>query len=170
MKVLFGAIIALSSSFCFANPMVKQNTDLGERKVTSHNQVTRCEDGKCVINSVTTFDKSTKKAVSYAECTIADDKNQRFSQCETMKKKKKMVKKVVVKAVESKQKKNRIQVHAGAGPDGLYEKTDNNKTSISENLKPIVGLQYSRVLENDFSVGVSGFSNKSLTFSIGIDY
>ena len=175
MKVILVAVSVLFSPLAFANPGVTKNTDIGKRDVESHYQVTRCEGEKCTINSVTKFDKKVdKKKVSFGECVFSEESNMRVSQCKTSPKKKKKVKKqpkskIVVKEKKM-QKKNRLQFHLGYGPTGLERESDNNATSVSEDMDVVVGAGYSRLLDDTVSLGISVYSNKTVTATFGIDY
>ena len=171
MKFLVGLLFFSVSLGAYANPGVTKNTDLGKKKVTSHKQVTRCSGEKCTVNSVTTFDKELKEANAYADCTISQKGVKRFQQCDTYKKKKKAkVKPKVITKTKVVTKKNRLSVHIGGGPNGLEQTSYNNTTSVKESRKAYAGLQYQRMLNDELSVGASIFTNKSGTFSIGIDY
>ena len=174
MKLLVAMSVLIWGSMVYANPAVTKDTDIGKRKVTDHYQVTRCEAGDdgCTINTVTKFNKTVKeKKVYYGECNYSEESNMRVSQCKTSSKKKKPEVKTVTKTkVVDTTKKNRIQLHVGAGPAGLKVDEDNNETTVQEERKAILGLQYTRKLNNRWNVGGSVFSNKSATISIGLDY
>ena len=174
MKVLGLTLVMFFGTVAYGNEGVKKNTDLGKRKVVSHSQVTRCEGDNCRINSVTKFDKVLKKeGTSYGECVFSDNQGARFSQCDLSPKKKKpkaQVKTVVKTKVVNTIKKNRIQVHVGSGPAGLSEDSSNNRATITQERAFLIGGQYTRLLEDDLSVGVAAFTNKSITLSIGFDY
>jgi hypothetical protein len=176
MKLLVAMSVFVWGSLAFANPEVTKDTDIGKRKVTEHYQVTRCEGGgdDCKINTVTKFNKSVKeKKIYFGECNYSEVDNMRVSECTTSPKKKKSktkTKTVVKEKVVDTTKKNRIQLHIGAGPAGLKVDEDNNKTKVEEDRKAILGLQYTRKLNNRWNVGASVFTNKSATISIGLDY
>lgn len=169
-------IIVLSAFFlcgtAFANPGVTKNTDIGKRDVKSHNQVTRCEGDKCTINDVTKFNKSVKgKKIYRGECVFNEVDDMRVSQCKTdVKKRKAKTKTVIKERVIDNTKKNRIQLHIGYGPDGLDADEDNNKTSVEERRRVIMGFQYTRSLKDGISIGGSVFTNKTVTATLGFDY
>jgi hypothetical protein len=162
--------VFLGYSVAQANPRVTENTDINKRDVKSHHQVTRCEGGSCKINTITEFDKPVKgKHIYYGDCNYAEEGTRRFSECQ-LSKKKKSSKVIVKEKVVDNTKKNRIQLHLGMGPSGFKVDEDPNDTGVKSDTKPIVGLQYTRKLNNRWNVGVSGFSNKAGTLSIGLDY
>jgi len=179
MKVFIIMSLFSFSTLGYSNPGVNENTDLGARKVESHNQVTRCEGETCTINSVTQFSKKEEgKKIYRGDCIFNEVDGKRISQCETTPglKKKTTVKvitkeKVVVKErVIDKTKSNRLQLHVGYGPTGLEVNEYDNDTSVKEKRKGVVGLQYTRTLNEDFNVGISGFSNKMVTVTAGFDF
>jgi len=176
MKVLIVLSMFFIGVTAYANPGVKKNTDIGKRKVESHSQVTRCEGDGCTTNSVTRFDKDLsngKKAIYFGECNYSEEGGKRYEHCKLSKEKKKAkvkVKTVVKEKVVDTTKNNRVQLHVGYGPDGLEVNETNNDTTVKEKRKAIFGLQYTRRLNQDFNIGVSAFTNKSVTATFGIDY
>jgi hypothetical protein len=174
MKLLLAMSVLVWGSLAYANPEVTKNTDIGKRKVERHYQVTRCEGDSCKINTVTEFNKGTsEKKIYYGTCNYSEEGKLRVSECETSPKKKKAkvkTKTVVKEKVVDTTKKNRIQLHVGYGPAGLKADEGNNETVVKEDRKAILGLQYTRKLNNRWNVGGSVFTNKSATISIGLDY
>jgi len=171
MKLVACAISALFvSGLANANPGVTKNTDIGKRDVKSHYQVTRCEsNGECTINSVTKFNKKSQgKKIFSGDCVWNEVDGMRVQECKTKPnlKKKRIVKRKVVKEL----KKNRIQVHLGYGPDGQTVDEDSNNTVVKERRRAVGGLQYTRLLNDDYSIGLTGFTNKTVTLTFGIDF
>jgi len=174
MKMLLVAISVFFSSMAYANPEVTRNTDIGKRKVVSHNQVTRCEGGECSINTVTRFDQVRPGSQSFwGECFYVEEGGKRFSYCLTTPKPKKAVVRVKTVTVTKKvkvYKKNRLQLHLGYGPTGLEQKSNNNKTKVSEDMDVVMGGTYSRAINSQYSIGATMFTNKTTTLSLGFDY
>ena len=173
MKLLIVASMFVFGSLAIANPGVKENTDIGKREVSSHHQVTRCAEGECKINTVTRFKKQEimLQGVYYGECSYSEQKGIRVSECriKDTKPKAKIKIKVKIKKVRVRvYKKNRIQVHIAHGPNGLRKSEDNNKTSVKEKLTYFEGLQYTRLLNNTFSIGATVFTNKSASVTMGL--
>ena len=165
----------LFSSVSYGNPSVTKGTDIKIRKVLSHHQVTSCRnDDYCKINSVTSFDRKDHPKIGYyGECTYSEEAGKRYTECKISSVKKTPVIKVVHKRVFKiikKAKKNRVQLHVAHGPNGLKKSEDNNKTSIKERLYFFVGLQYTRLLNDRFSIGATIFTNKSASVTMGVDY
>lgn len=175
MKILITMSMLLFGGLAYANPLVTQGTDIGYRQVESHHQVTRCAVGEahCTTNSVTKFDKPMLPLSYYGECNYVDDGKKTYQHCKLTGKKPKAkvkIKKVIVKKVVRVIKKNRLQLHLGAGPTGLSQESNNNKTVVGEKMDVVMGGSYSRALNETYSVGASVFSNKTATISFGFDY
>lgn len=166
------AIFALCyGGIVFANPGVTKDTDIGKRKVELHYQVTKCGvtllgEEVCSINTVTRFDKKiSKKKISNGECVVSEVDNVRAAHCRMttgVKKKKKVVAKKV--------RKNRIQIHGGYGTNGLDVDETNNVTKVEEDRGVLAGLQYTRVITEEFNIGAAVFTNKTFTITFGLDY
>lgn len=170
MKQIILLTALLFSGLAFGNPGVTKNTDIGKRGITDPHQVTRCKGDSCKINTITKFNKKTsKKKISFGECVFLEESNMRVSECTTSSKKKKPKVKTVTK-IKKVQKKNRLQFHVGKGPKGLKRKSNNNKTVVSEDMGAVVGMGYSRLLNEEVSVGATIFSNKTATFTFSVDY
>jgi hypothetical protein len=178
MKVLIVLSMFFFGVTAYANPEVKKNTDIDKRKAESHSQVTRCEGGGCTLNSVTRFNNGYNpksrpggKTTYFGECNFSEEGGKRYEHCKLTKKKKKAkVKTVVKEKIVDTTKNNRIQLHVGYGSDGLEVDESHNETTVKEKRKAILGLQYTRRLNQDFNVGISAFTNKSVTATFGIDY
>lgn len=156
------------------NPGVKKDTDIGKREVDTHNQVTRCSNGECKINTVTTFKKQEVKLQErtyYGECNYSEQTGIRVSECKLKAKKPKAKVKTVIKKVRvPTYKKNRVQLHIANGPTGLEKSGDNNSEEIKEKIYYFQGLQYTRMLNSRFSIGATIFTNKSASVTMGLDY
>jgi len=175
MKSLIVLAILLYATMSEAKSGIKENTDIGKRKVISHHQVTSCRnDEYCKINSVTEFDKYRGgKVIYYGECTFSSEDGKRYQECKVSGiKKKQVVKTVIKKVIKVKRvyKKNRIQVHIAKGPTGLEKSGDNNSEEIKEKIYYFQGLQYTRMLNSRFSIGATVFTNKSASVTMGLDY
>jgi len=67
--------------------------------------------------------------------------------------------------------KNRISILGGRGPkEGLDRTINPNKAEIESRVGTVGGLQYQRMLNKKWSVGVQGQTNKSGLVSIGLDF
>ena len=76
------------------------------------------------------------------------------------------VDKVRVEKYVEKRKKNRISLVGGSGPTAL--KTVSYEDRIVRG--PIGGLQYQRMLDSNFSVGIVGLTNQTVLGSVGFDF
>lgn len=178
MRIIVSSLCFFIASIASANPGVKKNTDIGKRKVESHSQVTRCEGNGCTLNSVTRFDNNHNpkshnngKTTYFGECNFSEEGGKRYEHCKLSKKKKKAKVKTVIKTKKvDTTKNNRLQIHVGYGSDGLDVDSSNNKTSVKEDRKPVFGMQYTRRLSQEYNIGISAFTNKTVTATFGIDY
>jgi hypothetical protein len=120
----------------------------------------------CSVNTVTRFDKKiSKKKISNGECTVSEVGNVRAAHCKMragVKKKKKVVAKKV--------RKNRIQIHGGYGTNGLDVDETNSGTKVKEDKGVLAGLQYTRIITEEFNIGAAVFTNKTFTITLGLDY
>ena len=67
--------------------------------------------------------------------------------------------------------KNRVAALVGRGPkEGLNRDTGSNQVDVSSRVGANAGVQYQRLLNNNFSVGGQIQSNKSAAVLIGIDF
>jgi len=175
MKFLIVISMFCFGSLAYANPEVTKGTDIGKRKVKQHYQVTKCDGDDCTINAVTHFSKKDmKKKFSYGECVFLEEKGMRVSRCYTSTKKKEVEPRIVrittFKEVTKKAKKNRLYIHAGFGPTGLKQSSDNNTTAVKEDMDLVGGLGYTRLLNETYSAGATIFTNKTTVLSLGFDY
>lgn len=77
----------------------------------------------------------------------------------------------VVEVVRKDEKKNRIMLLGGGGPNGI-EKTafSPSHAKAEQYLGPVFGLGYSRKVSDRFSVGIQGFTNNSYFLNVGVDF
>jgi len=68
--------------------------------------------------------------------------------------------------------KNRVAALGGFGPTGaLKDRKDDAKTTTVDTVEGAVGgLQYQRKLNDRFSLGVQGQSNKTFSLILGVDF
>ncbi len=66
--------------------------------------------------------------------------------------------------------KNRITVHAGIGFYGLNIERSPDDVLVREQRRAVLGLSYSRRLNEDISLGVSAFTNSTFTLDAGLDF
>lgn len=76
------------------------------------------------------------------------------------------------KAIAKTENKNRVSVLGGFGATGSVSdrKLAATKTRINTNESAVGGLQYQRKLDDRFSIGVQGQSNKTISVMIGLDF
>jgi tetraacyldisaccharide-1-P 4'-kinase len=68
-------------------------------------------------------------------------------------------------------RKNRVSALAGAGQrEGFEKDVSSSKIDIESKTGFVGGLQYQRSLNDRFSVGVQGQSNKTGSLMIGVDF
>lgn len=169
------AALIVTSLFTFSNGYadVLGGTDVGKRSVKSHNQVTRCEGDSCTLNSITRFNKSVDgKHMYYGDCNFSEEGNVRFKHCKITNKRKSrtVIKEKTVKVKVDNTLNNRLQLHLGYGVTGINTESNNNNTTVSEEQGLIVGLQYTRRLEQEANIGVAIFSNEMATMVFGLDF
>ena len=76
-----------------------------------------------------------------------------------------------VREVVKIQNKNRVMVHGGVGPNGLKNLIlTQTHAKFEQKYGPVFGLGYSRLVTETWSVGITGFSNKSGFLNIGFDF
>ena len=68
------------------------------------------------------------------------------------------------------QKKNRVRVMGGRGPDGVKADTGATSTRISASQGPVGGIGYDRSLDENFSIGAQIMSNATMTLGLGLDF
>lgn len=76
--------------------------------------------------------------------------------------------KVIYKKPEIKH--HRITARFGVGPQGLENRNTGSEWVVSEFMTPVAGLGYSYRFDNNFSLGVSGLTNKTFTLDLGQDF
>lgn len=66
--------------------------------------------------------------------------------------------------------RNRIAVHSGVGPDGLKAAAAGNDVTVSQRYRALIGVSYSRKLDDRFSLQGTYLSNDTLTLGLGYDF
>jgi len=175
--------ILLLPSIAYANPGVIKNTDVGKNKVKRHHQVTwTCEDnsGTCKIARVEEFAKPVANQRYRQVCDVVVRDNKRYMSCTTIKQGdgpsvvagNTPDKKKPSDSVQSWQPAgpNRFSLHVGYGPTGLKTTETADRTKVKEDMDVVIGAGYSRVVYKNLSLGVSIYSNKTVTGSLGFDF
>jgi hypothetical protein len=74
---------------------------------------------------------------------------------------------IVEKIIEIPPPANRITALIGVGPAGLQAKEDMSGILVGTKFAPVVGLEYSRMINDKFSATAVGFSNETIAVGIG---
>ena len=123
--------------------------------------------GKCKPKKETR-DERCKRANAEADQCLADENGIHPSACPTCPV---CVKEPIIeKIIEIPPDKNRITVLVGVGPSGLEAKEDATGILVGSKFAPVVGLEYSRTIEDKFSVSAVGFSNETLAVGAGFSW
>jgi hypothetical protein len=173
--------ILLLPSIAYANPGVTKNTDVGKNKVKRHHQVTwTCEDssGTCKTARVEEFAKPVANQRYRQVCDVVVRDNKRYMSCTTIKQGDGVASastgdnKKPADLVQSWQPAgpNRFSLHVGYGPTGLKTTESADRTKVKEDMGVIIGAGYSRVVYKNLSLGVSIYSNKTITGTLGVDF
>lgn len=81
------------------------------------------------------------------------------------------VKPLIKETIKTTMRKNRVMLLGGVGPQGLNKADISPDTvSVTQHYNPAVGLGYSRLVTERFSVGVTIFSNISGFINVGFDF
>lgn len=67
-------------------------------------------------------------------------------------------------------KKNRLTVKAGTGYYDMQRSFQNNTNTITQDRDFLLGIGYSRMLTDQFSLGVSVHTNETITLDGGVDF
>jgi hypothetical protein len=184
MKRLLTGLILFSVPFsaALANPGVTKNTDVGKNKVKRHHQVTwTCEDGSgtCKTASVEEFAKPVADQRYRQMCDVVVRGNKRYMSCTTVKAGGETVASTTQTRKDNKTETvqswqpagpNRFSLHVGRGPTGLKTDETADRTKVKEDMDVVIGAGYSRVVYKNLSLGVSIYSNKTVTGSLGFDF
>lgn len=77
----------------------------------------------------------------------------------------------VTNTVQKESTKNRLTMLAGEGPSGqLVKGVSGGILSVEEERVPVGGVQYQRLLNEDFSVGGQLQTNRTLMINFGVDF
>ena len=183
MRILFVLGAMLATNVAYAEDMSK--FDVNKRKAVKHYQVTKCEGGgssKCTVAEVTVFDKALSGKEYFTQCIFTEVGKKRFMTCDRnptkpievvklVEKVKVVEKKVIVKEVKEVVKnKNRISFQTGMAPVGVESKETEDNTTVTERRGLTFGVGYSRLLNDQISLGGSIHTNKAFNLSIGFDF
>lgn len=176
-------VASLFSVPAFAEDM--SDFDIGKKKVVKHYQVTKCvAKDKCTVAEVTVFDKNVKDGEYYTQCSFLIKANKRFMMCDKTPSGPRVVEvvryvpkvRVVTKTVTVKETKevvknfNRIQFMTGLAPVGVETQETEDRTIVTERKGLTFGVGYSRLLNEQVSVGLGIHTNKAFNLSLGFDF
>ena len=75
-----------------------------------------------------------------------------------------------VLVVQKAEKKNRVTMHAGTGYYKMRDSYVDNAYTISQSRDALLGISYSRKLNEEFSIGGTIHTNETITFDVGVDF
>jgi hypothetical protein len=184
MRILLSLL--LLPGLAYANPGVTKNTDIGRNKVKRHHQVTwTCEDstGTCSTARFEEFENPMKDERYRQICDVVVRDNRRYMSCTTTKatasntedgsQNNKGTSKDTGVATARTWKPsgpNRLSLHVGWGPTGLEYDEKGEYTKVKEDMNLVLGVGYSRVVYKNMSLGVSIYTNKTMTGTVGFDF
>jgi hypothetical protein len=72
--------------------------------------------------------------------------------------------------VKKEEKKNRVTMHAGTGYYKMRDSYLSGAYTISQSRDALLGISYSRKLNEEFSIGGTIHTNETITFDVGVDF
>lgn len=74
------------------------------------------------------------------------------------------------KVLPKSEKKNRVRIMGGVGPQGYHLKEGTTEVNVSNRNKVVFGLGYERKVYKDLSLGAQAISNGTYTLDLGLDF